>query len=362
MINVFNSGTLSAVQADRLNELLEWKSRFERITAAPPLSFSVLGGIPMIGPGLLANAVQQSDPTTPLTNNTVPAADPSGNLQNTPFTIVTTQVGGSTTTYTLSSQLVPGTSTPQFVTTLVNNIGGNVPQITLTLLPSGSGGPAVFTFTVVPTKVETDWLLNSLALSQIITSPTGTTFSISLVNPTSNQGQNTTYTIVGNQLSQIQQSVTLNGAPATNTINQSVSGGSLVNALQGTWTATTQAANDNSTNLATTAFVANAVSGSGRTEGTYTAAGTTQGTATAITTDTGMISGGNGSNGVILPNKAGAMIALHNNTDGNIKVYPPSGAQISTAIGTNNPITQNTGAGIVYWRLSATQWYTSTIA
>jgi hypothetical protein len=270
MINVFNSGVLSAVQADRLNELLEWKSRFERITAAPPLSFSVLGGIPMIGPGLLANAVQQSDPTTPLTPNTVPAADPSGNLTPTTLQFTQTQVNGSPATQLLQTSLLPQTPSTPFTQLQVaqNSDGSNTPQNQLVMNPNGSGGTAVFTLRVVPSQVTELFQFpnTSFATTLVVTSPSANTFTYQLATgPQPTQGF--AITLVGDgsgKVTQTKLTVTLVGAAAVDLVTSAVVGGVVQSTLGGTVLATTQPANDNSTKLATTAMVQAAIAaGSG---------------------------------------------------------------------------------------------------
>jgi len=94
-----------------------------------------------------------------------------------------------------------------------------------------------------------------------------------------------------------------------------------------------------------------------RTEGTLAAAGSTQGTAALITTDAVDVTGADGTKGVILPQKAAAVVAVWNDVGGpnSLKVYPPVGA----SIGSTTPNAADTiggNAAKVYYRISATRW------
>lgn len=167
-------------------------------------------------------------------------------------------------------------------------------------------------------------------------------------------------------------------------------------ALTGVPTAPTAAADTNTTQLATTAYVVGqagsstpaANSGSGTvgtskkyarddhahpavgnqgtgvtttSEGTLAAAGSAQGDAAAIVTDNVVVSGADGTKGVILPATAGARIYVENSdATHNLKVYPSSGAAIGTS-GTNNPTVLPGTNKLFYIRVSSTQWRTITI-
>jgi hypothetical protein len=103
-----------------------------------------------------------------------------------------------------------------------------------------------------------------------------------------------------------------------------------------------------------------AVSAAARTEGTLAAAGTNQGTAAAITVDTVDVTGADGTKGVILPSRAGAIVVIRNGSGLNaLKIYPPSGAQISS-LGAN-VADGLTGGARTYVRANSTQWYTQSL-
>lgn len=97
--------------------------------------------------------------------------------------------------------------------------------------------------------------------------------------------------------------------------------------------------------------------------GTLTATGTTQGTAAAIASDTVSVTGSGTTPGVILPDGCYRIIVKNSNSGGGstIKVYPPSGGQISS-LGTNNPATLVPGSVAQYSKVAANQWQVHTMS
>jgi hypothetical protein len=96
-----------------------------------------------------------------------------------------------------------------------------------------------------------------------------------------------------------------------------------------------------------------------RTEGTLAATGNSQATAALIITDAVSVTASDGTKGVLLPNTAGAIIAIHNTEAlGSLNVYPNSGAKIT---GGATDAAQNIAGSVkrVYWRISSTQWFYS---
>lgn len=101
--------------------------------------------------------------------------------------------------------------------------------------------------------------------------------------------------------------------------------------------------------------------GSGVSQGSEaapTAAGSSQGTATLLAADNNAVTGADNTKGVLLPATAGARIVV-SNTDAThgLKVYPPTGAQIS-GNGTNNSVVLAASQTEMFCRVSATQWRT----
>ena len=91
-------------------------------------------------------------------------------------------------------------------------------------------------------------------------------------------------------------------------------------------------------------------------EGTLAAAGSVQGDAAAIVTDSVMVSGADGTKGVILPNVAGAVIAVGNDDAvSTLKIYPHSGARVGTS-GVNTAVTLLAKRSISFIRMSSTLW------
>lgn len=91
------------------------------------------------------------------------------------------------------------------------------------------------------------------------------------------------------------------------------------------------------------------------TEGTLAAAGSIQGDAAAITARTTEVTGADGTKGVILPNSAGLWTVWNSNGSNNLKVYPPSGAQIAS-LGTNVNYIAGAGEAQSYLRVSSTKF------
>jgi hypothetical protein len=91
------------------------------------------------------------------------------------------------------------------------------------------------------------------------------------------------------------------------------------------------------------------------TEAPVTAAGTTQGTAAPLTARTSKVTGANGTAGVILPANPG-WYGVWNAAAAVLKVYPPTGSQIST-IGVNAPYNHSNNTFVVYYRAAAGQWF-----
>lgn len=103
-----------------------------------------------------------------------------------------------------------------------------------------------------------------------------------------------------------------------------------------------------------------AATGATRTEGTLAATGSTQGDAAAITTDAVVVSAADGTKGVILPNTEAAIVVIYNDAVSNLKVYPPSGAEIN-ALGTDTAYSLATASSAVFYRLSSTRWTGATV-
>jgi len=100
------------------------------------------------------------------------------------------------------------------------------------------------------------------------------------------------------------------------------------------------------------------LTGLARTEGTVTAAGSTQGDAQSFTADAVVVSGADGTKGIILPDREGAIIAVWNSSASTLKVYPPSGAAIETNATNAADLLVGTSSRS-YKRVSATQWINS---
>ncbi len=100
-----------------------------------------------------------------------------------------------------------------------------------------------------------------------------------------------------------------------------------------------------------------------RTEGTLAATGNALGNAALIVTDSVVVSGADGTKGVILPDAAGALVAVKNgDLTNSLNVYPhSSGATIST-FGAGTADGLGATATKLYIRMSSTQWRTSTLA
>lgn len=93
-----------------------------------------------------------------------------------------------------------------------------------------------------------------------------------------------------------------------------------------------------------------------RTHGTLAALGSTQSDAAAIVTDGVLVTGADGTKGVRLPDRTGALVVVGNDAAGfNLKVYPPSGGRIGTAA-TDAAVTVATKLSACFQRLTATQW------
>jgi hypothetical protein len=102
--------------------------------------------------------------------------------------------------------------------------------------------------------------------------------------------------------------------------------------------------------------------GATRTEGVLAADGVELDDATLVLYDAATVSKTAGYQGVRLPpDKPGAIIVLHSDdTDGVLYVYPPDGAHFS-GLSTNVPIAMDQEETRVFYRVSATLWFTATI-
>jgi len=88
----------------------------------------------------------------------------------------------------------------------------------------------------------------------------------------------------------------------------------------------------------------------------YSTAGTTQGTATAIVADTNIVTTSTADQGVILyAGMPGDSQLVFNNTNANIKVYPPSGAKVNQ-LSANAAFTLAPQTGVICKCISSTQW------
>jgi hypothetical protein len=96
------------------------------------------------------------------------------------------------------------------------------------------------------------------------------------------------------------------------------------------------------------------------TTGAITATGSTQGGAAALNKNGCTVSGADGTKGVVLVTGNGMTVVRNSASLSSLKVYPPSGAQISTT-GTNNPETLSGLTSQAYVEESATQWRKVTV-
>jgi hypothetical protein len=110
--------------------------------------------------------------------------------------------------------------------------------------------------------------------------------------------------------------------------------------------------NANVGNLNTTSYVVKSVNSS------ISAAGTDQSTATALSKEINVVSTVNSSTGVRLPTAVAGYTIIVNNQGGNtLNVYPASGAAINS-LATDTAYTLGVSSSILFYAISATQWYT----
>jgi hypothetical protein len=208
------------------------------------------------------------------TTNTVPVFSGPSQLQSVPFTIVTsTNAYGPVVTFTLLSTVGANpATTPVTVFTLVTNQTGppsNAPQFTIAVYPNGTSSSATFTQVFNPAQLLQTigvpfsllWALAGAPLQfTVLTPSTGETL-FTILSPTTNQGVQFTLLQDGSgNITQTTFTLVMNGATQT-VATWTVAGSAVQTALGGLVTGTTQLITDNSTKLATTAFVQALLSG-----------------------------------------------------------------------------------------------------